>query len=398
MLGPAVLRSRRFKAVNDHHGHAIGDAVLGIVSRRLAEVVRPGDVVGRLGGDEFVIIAPGVTSPDRAIEIAERARRSFALPMDVDGLTLTLGSSIGIATTSSGDTSVSTMLSEADLAVYEAKAKGRGEIVLCTDELLMTAARLDQLEHELRSALGAGELALHYQPIIQVRTGAVLAFEALIRWERPGEPPVDPSVFLPVAARSELIVAIDASVLDQVAAQLVRWDEDDVHRGVRVGVNLSPRSLMSPDLEQMVLEPMRAHAVDPARLGIEVSENSIIRGSGDVIEKLDRLRASGIRIIVEDFGTAYSMLARLEDLPIDVLKIDRATVENPGATPLMQMVMATGQHLGVKVVAEGVETSEQADRVAAIGIEAAQGFLYASPAPPDRLLATHPSSASPTSD
>lgn len=290
------------------------------------------------------------------------------------------------------------MLSEADLAVYEAKAKGRGEIVLCTDELLMTAARLDQLEHELRSALGAGELALHYQPIIQVRTGAVLAFEALIRWERPGEPPVDPSVFLPVAARSELIVAIDASVLDQVAAQLVRWDEDDVHRGVRVGVNLSPRSLMSPDLEQMVLEPMRAHAVDPARLGIEVSENSIIRGSGDVIEKLDRLRASGIRIIVEDFGTAYSMLARLEDLPIDVLKIDRATVENPGATPLMQMVMATGQHLGVKVVAEGVETSEQADRVAAIGIEAAQGFLYASPAPPDRLLATHPSSASPTSD
>jgi diguanylate cyclase (GGDEF)-like protein len=363
-----------FKHINDSLGHDAGDALLVSVARRLSELVRPVDTIARLGGDEFAVLIEEMASEAEAEDLANRLLHGLAEPVEVMGRQVEVSASVGIAV---WDTlgEAHDLLSNADLAMYEAKRAGGGRGVLFEPGMHeRTMARLD-IEHELRPAIESGQLVVHYQPVVEISTGLVSTFEALVRWQHPTRGLLGPNEFIPVAESSRLIRALGDEVLRQAVAEAVTWPAD-----VHLAVNLSPREL-TPDLPDRVAGRLAEAGLVPQRLTVEVTEGLVMADS-DAFAVIDQLHGLGVRVAIDDFGTGYSSLSRLRSLPVDILKVDqtfvRAVNTNDGLA-IIGAILALGKASGLATVAEGVETPGQLRALTELGCDYAQGFLLSRP-------------------
>lgn len=380
----------QFKVVNDSLGHSAGDRLLVTVAARLTEVLRPGDTVARFGGDEFVIVCDNVVDERAAREIADRIADKIAEPLQVGDRELVLTTSIGIAFGAGRSTDADALISDADAAMYHAKARGRARAEVFDDHLRAgNLARLDTV-NALRRALDTDELLLHYQPEVDLATGHWLGFEALLRWERPQHGLVMPEQFVPIAEESGLIVPIGAWVLHRATAQLRAWQ--DAHPGIdlTVAVNISARQLADPRLPLEVAAAIESSGINARRLKLEITESVIMEDAPWSQNALETLRALGVRLVVDDFGTGYSSLSYLKQFPVDQLKIDRSFVSgvdsDAGNWAIVEAVISMARALQLDVTAEGVETPEQTTALMRLGCTTGQGYLFARPRPPELVF------------
>lgn len=382
-VGLLFLDLDGFKEVNDTHGHRAGDEVLRQVGIRMQREIRGGDFAGRLGGDEFLVGIEQVTCEEDAVGLAQRLISSISEPIRVsDDLTVRVGASVGVAISRGGETDVEALLHEADLAVYAAKAAGRGRVELFSgQERAARQVRMD-VERELTVAIAADELVLHYQPIVCLQTGQVECYEALVRWARPGGPLLDPADFLPIAESTDLIHDVDRWVLRAAVAQLSLWNQQRGDRTLQVAVNISGRHISHPRIRQDVAGVLEPGLIDPGQLVIEITETALMDRTS-ATANLVALRELGVVISLDDFGTGYHSSAQLSLLPIDKLKIDRQFVvaSSDSERSLLELMVKTAHAFELEVVAEGVETEEQLALVRALGCEYVQGYYYGRPAP-----------------
>ena len=370
----------RFKAVNDALGHAAGDALLRAVAARLRNCTRETDLVARLGGDEFAIIQEGASQPTDATALARRLVEELAAPFNIDGHQASIGTSIGVALAGDGLDGPDTLLKNADLALYRAKANGRGTWRFFEEEMdaRMQARRL--LELDLRQALPLGQLEVFYQPLVSTDGQEVSGFEALLRWLHPARGMVSPAEFIPLAEEIGLISEIGHWVLRRACADVASWPGNH-----RVAVNLSPAQFRNPNLAGEVAQALVDTALDPTRLELEITESLLIGDDAAVLATLHELRALGVRIAMDDFGTGYSSLSYLRRFPFDKIKIDQSFVRGLGdqedCIAIVRAVAGLGRSLGMAVNAEGVETREQLAALRAEGCGEVQGYLFSKPRP-----------------
>ena len=375
-----------FKAVNDSLGHAVGDELLRAVARRLRAEVRPDDVVGRLGGDEFAIVVSG--SPFDAVQVAARVVDALDAEFELGARTARCRASVGVASTGS---TADDLLRNADLAMYAAKAQGRNRFVVFHEGLHERVVRRLALEEDLRKAIGAGDLRLAFQPIVDIRTGAILGAEALVRWELDGKN-VDPVEFISIAEESALICEMGRWVLDTACATAAEWSELRPDGPLpSIAVNVSARQLVDGDIVTDVRAALAASGLDAACLTVELTESAVMEHTDEVAGKLAALRALGVRVSIDDFGTGYSSLGRLQHLPADEIKIDRSFVgvieHADDEVPVVDAVLALARTLHLNVVAEGIETDAQRCALLTAGCHAAQGYLYGRPMAADEIAA-----------
>ncbi len=376
-----------FKQVNDAHGHAAGDLLLCTTATRIAEATRLGDHVGRIGGDEFVVVAEPVQGLESAMELADRILESVSQPLTISGMTLRISVSIGVAF-ATGSSTPEDLLRDADLALYEAKTEGKARAKFCDAELKANQAERLTIEKSLEFALGADHLELHFQPVVHALTGELSSVEALLRWPQPSGVFVAPGVFIPVAERSDLILEVDRWVLREVAKQLGSWGNSSDLSSLTASVNISARHLSSPGLFDEVMQPLKTNNVDPRRLIVEITETALLDDIDQAAATLGRLRAEGVRVAIDDFGTGYASLAHLRRLPVDILKIDQSFVaglDRVDDRSLVQLTIDTGHLLGASIIAEGVETTTQADQLTKMGTDLLQGYGLGMPMPPEQL-------------
>ncbi|MGY1828914.1 putative bifunctional diguanylate cyclase/phosphodiesterase [Geodermatophilus sp. SYSU D01180] len=376
-----------FKAVNDVAGHEAGDAVLVAVARRLEASVRPADTVARLGGDEFVVLMEDVEGRRDVVTVAERLLGALRRPVGWGGEEFTVGGSVGVTFTDAADRrGMDDLLRDADLAMYVAKSGGKNRVRVFERGMREEVAAQDELVRDLRAAVGSGELRVLYQPQVDLRSGAVTGVEALARWQSHTRGLVEPAGFIPVAEASGVIDAIDDWVIGQACAQLRAWDDAGLPP-LRVAVNVSPRRLATGDLAVSIAAAARDAGVDPGRLEIEVPE--AVAAGPDAAAGIREVRALGVHVAIDDFGTGASSLSRLQDLPLDRLKIDPSSVAllaaGAAAGSVADAVIALGNSLGLQVVAEGVEQPAQLAALRSLGCDAAQGHLFGSPVPADTV-------------
>ncbi|MGV3758581.1 MAG: putative bifunctional diguanylate cyclase/phosphodiesterase [Actinomycetota bacterium] len=372
----------RFKWINDSQGHPVGDGILAEVGRRLSGELRDSDLLARFGGDEFTILLR-TTSPDQAERVAERVAAAFQRPFLLpNGAESYLSASVGIAFAEPG-AQASEVVRNADAAMYAAKEAGRARHALYDAQLRERAVERVSLETQLRHAIERAELVLHYQPLADLHTDEWRGVESLVRWEHPERGLVTPDQFIPLAEETGLIVPLGAALLDQAAAQARRWA--DIGFGLPVGVNTSIVQLADAAFPDLVGAALARHRLDPSLLVIEVTETSVMEHLDAVHTVLERIAALGVRITVDDFGTGYSSIARMRDLPVVSVKVDRAFTRDLGADPKAATVLSAitdlAHALDLAVVAEGVETAAALDVVRAQGCDVAQGYLLARPAP-----------------
>jgi diguanylate cyclase (GGDEF)-like protein len=420
---PCVLLSidlDGFKNINDIRGHDVGDAVLMEVARRLRSNVRPGDCAARLGGDEFAVLM--WARPSEAETVARRILAVLNRPFELPAGTVFVSASIGLAGCLEAD-SIDSLLRNADLALRFAKQSGKNRFEAYDAAYDQLISRRSELEHELRGAIDRAELMLVYQPVVEVDTGTVVGVEALLRWHHPVLGSVPPTEFIPVAEESGLIHELGAFVVHEAAHQLSRWLADG--HELWMSINASVRELHTPEYAQQVGEVLRSHKVPPNRLTIEVTEHAAAVDAKELIERLGELRASGVRVALDDFGSEYSSLKLLRTLPVDALKIDRelldsdslalaaaaeavdaafvaptdgadvvSTVDPTAAAgrhaPIVDVVVTIGRRLGLAVVAEGVSTPEQRALLVEYGCAYAQGELFGSPMPAELVETRFP--------
>ena len=380
----------RFKVVNDSSGHSVGDEVLVQVADRLASTVRSTDTVVRFGGDEFVVVVDGVDDAVEVADLADRVRSALLAPVVVHGHEVPTSVSIGYVV-AGGGADPERLVSDADAAMYLAKERGRNRIEPFGSELhARVLTRLDE-ERALRRALDDGELVLHYQPIVDLPAGRTTGAEALVRWDRPGHGLVLPTSFIAMAEETGLIVELGDWVLDTALAQLRRWREAHPEADPSVAVNVSARQLGSGNLAATVADAIDRHGVDPWAVTLELTESTLMGDVDRSTRTLEALRDTGVTIAIDDFGTGYSSLAYLKSLPIDTLKIDRSFVVNVGRDPydtaIVRAVASIGRVLDLRVVAEGVETADQAAQVLALGCARAQGHHFGVAVPGPALAA-----------
>jgi diguanylate cyclase (GGDEF)-like protein/PAS domain S-box-containing protein len=372
-----------FKAVNDVCGHEAGDAVLTAVARRLESCVRPADTVARLGGDEFVMLMEDVEGRRDVVAVAERLLRTLQEPIAFGDARFTVSGSVGVAFTDPTDRrAMDALLRDADLAMYVAKSGGKNRVRVYERGMREEAAAQDELVRDLRAAVGNGELRVLYQPQVDLHSGTVTGVEALARWQSASRGLVEPAGFIPVAEATGVIDAIDDWVIAQACGQLRAWDDAGLP-ALRMAVNVSARRLTTGDLAVTLAAATRDAGVDPARLEIEVPE--AVAAGPDAATGIRDVRALGVHVAIDDFGTGSSSLSRLQDLPLDRLKIDASAVAllaaGAAAGSLADVVIALGASLGLQVVAEGVEEPGQLAALRTLGCDAAQGHLFGSPVP-----------------
>jgi diguanylate cyclase (GGDEF)-like protein/PAS domain S-box-containing protein len=376
-----------FKTINDNLGHAVGDRLLGAISRRVRTVVRPGDVVGRFGGDEFVVLCEEVESLDAATAVAGRIASTLEAPFKVDGHEIHVGVSIGIAFADEA-ADAEAILRDADAAMYRAKSGGRGQWVVFDEELRRTAITRQHLEADLRASRNGESMELHYQPIVDCSTQRVHGVEALLRWRRNGEL-VSPEVFMQVAEETGLIVSIGEWVIGEACAQLARWKQRSGWSGLQVSVNVSARQIQRPGFVAMVRAAMEDAGVNPGTLSIEITETVLLGDEINAAGVLEELRGLGVSVAIDDFGTGYSSLTYLHALPVDVVKLDRSFVEgvctDAQKRAIVEAVVNLSAALGLTSVAEGVETTEELDALSALGCGSAQGNLISTALPVGEL-------------
>ncbi|SDD37729.1 diguanylate cyclase (GGDEF) domain-containing protein [Geodermatophilus telluris] len=375
-----------FKAVNDGHGHAAGDDVLQEVARRLRDAVRPGDVVCRLGGDEFVVLVEEAGSERDLLGLAERLIAAVSEPMTADGSAVRIGASIGIAVCRDADTDADALIAEADTAAYRAKHRGRGRAELFDEALRLQLSARSEMEAAIVAGLAAGEMTLHYQPVLDLAAGRLEGYEALVRWERPGVGTVPPGDFVPVAEESSLICDLDRWVLHEATRQLAEWRAaDPVEPGEpepTVAVNVSGRHLADRRILADVTDALAASGLPPRLLVLEVTETVLVNDPV-AFTHLAALRELGTTIAIDDFGTGYTSIGQLGNMPVDTLKIDRSFVAStqPGHPELVALMIRAAHTFGLTVVAEGVEEEEQVAWLRDQACDQAQGYLLSRPLP-----------------
>ncbi|MCB2176897.1 MAG: EAL domain-containing protein [Actinomycetales bacterium] len=392
LVGLLFIDLDDFKAVNDTHGHAAGDEVLREAARRMRERARAGDTVGRLGGDEFVVLVEGPADEESLVDLAERMLAALRRPVAVGTREVVVGASIGVAVARGPGADAGVLLHEADAAAYRAKARGRGRVEIFDDQLRREHRARVELEQAIRAGLDRGEFLVHYQPIVDVVSGAVVCVEALLRWERPGHGLVPPDEFIPTAEMSCLICDLDRWVLQEATARAASWGGPGA--GVAVAVNLSARHLADPDVVSDVVSALAGSGLDARRLVLEITETVLV-DQPSVVARLRELRALGVAVSIDDFGTGYTSIAQLQHLAADSLKIDRSLVaaEDPASAALVRLVVDAGHAFGLAVIGEGVEQVGHLEALRRSGCDLAQGYLFARPGPePD--LGLHLSTAS----
>ncbi|MGD9943358.1 MAG: EAL domain-containing protein [Burkholderiaceae bacterium] len=383
-----VLDLDRFKAVNDSLGRTVGDALLRAVARRLCEVVRPTDTVARVGGDEFVLLLADIGGADDAVGVVERVLEQLVQPYQLDRHTLRITPSIGIALSPRDGDDAATLIGRADAAMYHAKAQGRQCFQFFSERVLQSSAQRLQMEGELHDAVRRGELLLHYQPRFELVGGTLSAVEALVRWRHPVRGLISPAEFIPLAEETGLIHAIGDWVLREACRQQRSW----LDRGLPVkplAVNLSAQQFRSRDLHESVGGVLAGAGLPAQLLELEITESTLMQNTEETLDTLRRLASSGVKISIDDFGTGYSSLAYLKRFPVDLLKIDRSFVRDihtdPDDAAIVRAIVGLARSLGMAVVAEGVETAEQARFLRAAGCDEVQGFLFGSPMLPDEV-------------
>ena len=374
----------QFKQVNDTLGHPTGDALLRVVTARLENCVRGQDTVARLGGDEFAVLQSNIKQSGDVEELAQRLIDAISGPYEIDGHQLVIGTSIGIALAPDDGTEPEVLLRSADVALYRAKADGRGTFRFFEPQMDTQLQMRRSLELDLRQALAEGQLEVFYQPILDANTEEVTGCEALLRWHHPQRGMVSPAEFIPLAEEIGLIIPIGAWVLRQATAEAAKWPGN-----TKIAVNLSPAQFKSPELIQTILNALARSGLAPERLEIEITESVLLQESGSALAVLHSLREVGIHISLDDFGTGYSSLSYLRRFPFDKIKIDRSFIrdlsEKAGSAAIVKAVAGLGRGLGVVTTAEGVETRTQLERVRAEGCIEVQGYLF-SPAVPSEEI------------
>src|SRR6266567_3105011 len=370
----------QFKAVNDTFGHHAGDKLLKIVAERLCGLVRDTDTIARMGGDEFVIVQAPMAYPAAAPSLAQRVIMLLSEPYDIDGHQAVIGASVGISVGPVDGTSPDKLLRNADLALYRAKGDGRGTFRFFEPVMDLQMQTRRVMEQDLRKALPSGEFELHYQPVVNLASKEISGFEALIRWNHPEKGMVAPATFIPLAEEIGFIVPIGEWVIRQACTTAAQWPGD-----IHVAVNISAVQFRSPGLMQVIVGALASSGLHPTRLEIEITETVLLQNKETTLAVLHQLRALGIRIAMDDFGTGYSSLTYLQCFPFDKIKIDRSFVkditENTGSLNIVRAVAALANGMGMTATAEGVETSEQLDKITSEGCTEMQGYLFSKPLP-----------------
>ncbi|MCU1458286.1 MAG: diguanylate cyclase/phosphodiesterase with sensor [Actinomycetia bacterium] len=378
----------RFKLVNDTHGHAAGDRLLVEVSDRLEGLMRAGDTVARIGGDEFLVLCEEVDNEADAVMLARHIIAAVESPFAVGRGAVYVGASVGVAI-SDGSTDAEDVIRNADVAVYRAKDNGRSRIEVFDADMRATAQARLTLETDLRNGIERGELRCYYQPIIDLATGNVRAFEALARWEHPTRGTISPAEFIPIAEETGLIVAVGHSILRMACTQAVEWRRDFGRADPpSVSVNISGRQLAEADLVEQVIWALEESGLEPGALCLEISETSLMHDVDAAILTLDHLRKAGVKVAIDNFGTGHSSLTYLRRFPIDVVKIDQSFTQELGTdstgstgSTIVAAVISLAHAMHLTVVAEGVEAANQLMALEGLHCNAAQGFFFAPPLP-----------------
>jgi diguanylate cyclase (GGDEF)-like protein/PAS domain S-box-containing protein len=379
----------RFKNINDSLGHHVGDSLLRSVSRRLLTAVRAGDAVSRLGGDEFTVILSGVSdAADASRIIEERVVPLLREPHQIGGMTLQISCSVGVAMYPADGHDINSLMQNADAAMYQAKAAGRNLVKFFSSDMAERAHRRLLLETGLRRAIERHELSLAFQPCLDARTGDMAGAEGLLRWNNAELGSVPPSQFIPIAEETGLIIPIGAWVIDEACRQMARWRDADM-MDVKVSINLSAIQLRDADVVNTLRRCLAAYDIAPGMLELEITETVLMDSAENYLDAINALRALGVKLSLDDFGTGYSSLSYLNRFPLDRLKIDRSFVHDmldaPADLAIIKSIVELGHELGLRVVAEGVESEREATILRGIGCDELQGFLFSLPLPPAQL-------------
>jgi diguanylate cyclase (GGDEF)-like protein/PAS domain S-box-containing protein len=383
----------RFKNINDSLGHRVGDLLLREVGACVAGQIRSEDTLARLGGDEFVVLLGELghnheAAPREARALAEKIHTAISRDFNVSGYALRVAASVGVAVFPEGNETADDVLRHADIAMYRAKAAGRGTVCFFSPDMQVAAQQRLELEGELRQALERGEFLLHFQPQVEIATGRILGAESLLRWVHPQQGMLSPAVFVPVLEESGLIVSAGDWVLRaacQTASQLMRF-----HPNLKIAVNVSPRQLHQSSFAQRVRSILTETGVAPEAIELEITESAVIQDVDDTVRVMSALKDLGVRFSLDDFGTGYSSLSYVKRLPLDTLKIDRAFVQDcttdPNDAAIVRAIIAMARSLNLSVVAEGIEQEAQLLFLQELGCAAYQGFLFSPPVPATQLL------------
>jgi diguanylate cyclase (GGDEF)-like protein len=375
----------QFKQVNDTLGHPAGDALLFAVAERLRNIVRESDLVARFGGDEFVVLQTPLRNPEASATLARRIVEELSNTYDVDGHRVVIGASVGIAIAPRDGAGADVLLKNADMALYRAKSEGRGSWRFFEPEMDVKAQARRSLELDLRHAVATGAFEVHYQPLVNLKTGRISTCEALLRWRHPERGMIPPGEFIPIAEEMGLIVDIGNWVLNRACLDCAKWPDD-----VRVAVNLSPIQFRRGNVMRAITDALAMSGLATERLEIEITESVLLQDTEATRALLLQLREFGVRISLDDFGTGYSSLSYLHLFPLHKVKIDRSFLAalgaNKRALPLLRNVARLIGELGMSVTMEGVETREQLDTIMnEANFDEAQGYLFSRPVPAHEL-------------
>ena len=369
----------RFKYLNDSLGHGVGDQLLAVLSKRLV-AASSGHLVARLGGDEFTVLVSGADSDSSGVDIAERIRLSLLQPFSVAGHELFVSMSIGLAVSTPNDTTITDLLRKADIALYRAKADGRGCCIAFHDELDGLSVQQFDLDNALRRAVGRGELLLHYQPIMDLPSGRISGMEALLRWNHPHHGILSPATFIAVAEETGEIIRIGQWVLEEACRQTVAFEALNRGKPLTVAINISAPEFRQPGLAARVQRVLDETGLAPQCLKLELTESALIGDMPETMHILSELRGLGVGLSIDDFGTGYSSLSYLQRLPVDTLKIDQSFVAGLGETvsagPVIRAIVELGNALFMKVIAEGIETLAQLEFLESVGCQYGQGHYF----------------------
>jgi diguanylate cyclase (GGDEF)-like protein/PAS domain S-box-containing protein len=370
-----VLGLDNFKSVNDTLGHGVGDKLLRAVAKRLRSTLRDEDVLARLNSDEFAIIQTGLTRPEDVVLLSRRLLEAIGDPYLLDGQSVVIGATIGIAMAPSDGDDSEKLLKNADMALTRAKTESRGTFSFFEAGMDARAQSRRKIEVELRDAIQHDVLKPHYQPLVDLSSGRITGFEALVRWPHPDRGMVSPGEFIPVAEETGLINALGVMMLRRSCTDAAQWPDD-----VRVAVNLSPAQFRTSNLLSIVMDTLKQSGLSPRRLELEITETLLLEKSSQVLASLHALRALGVRISMDDFGTGYSSLSYLRSFPFDKIKVDQSFVRgldsNRDAQAIIRSIASLGKGLGVTITAEGVETEAELSCLRAEGCHEGQGFLF----------------------
>jgi diguanylate cyclase (GGDEF)-like protein/PAS domain S-box-containing protein len=390
-----VLDLDRFKAINDALGHEVGDEVLVAVAGRLVAANGTAEVVARLGGDEFLVLFDGVEAVAEAEQFSAHVLEALSVPIAAGPGEVFITASIGIASTSTGATEATPLLSNADAAMYQAKNRGGGMVEVFGESMHVRVLDRMNTEHSLHRALERSELRLFYQPVVEIKGSRAIGVEALLRWDHPEQGMVAPGRFIPVAEESGLIIPIGAWVLHEACQQLRHWQRHR-YNGLQgaVEVNLSARQVDDPDIVATVEDILGQTGLSPSSLTLEITESALMNDAAAALDVLRSFKDLGVTLAIDDFGTGYSSLSYLQRFPLDILKIDKTFVDELGMAPegseIIAAVIKLAHALGLQVVAEGVESELQLEELERLDCDFAQGYLFSRPVPAHELVDAFP--------